>query len=172
MKFWKLENLFDANTDSVTFSFYSETYQKVRKLSIRLNQQEIQISRVRHGKFSFFSLWVSLIKLCILILFSFFHFRVTWPGNRVRGNLPIDFEIMIPNFERLYGLSYIKRKHVICRFQKDTLPWNSKLMVKITVTFRYEWSKWPFYTKMIWSGHVTHQSKAYELNIPKKSFSL
>ena len=119
-----------------------------------------------------FSLWVSLIKLCILILFSFFHFRVTWPGNRVRGNLPIDFEIMILNFERLYGLSYIKRKHVICRFQKHALPWISKLVVKITVTFRYEWSKWPFYTKMIWSGHVTHQSKAYELNIPKKSFSL
>ena len=47
------------------------------------------------------------------VTFSFFCFRVTWPGNRVRKNLPIDFEIRIRNFERLYGLLYIKRKRVI-----------------------------------------------------------
>ena len=118
-----------------------------------------------------FTLWVSLIKLRILIFLPFFHFRVTWPGNRVRKNLPIDFEIRILNFDRLYGLIYIKRKHVICRIQKNSLAWNSRIMVEIPFTFRYEWSKWPFRTKMNQSGHVIHHSKAYELNISKKTFS-
>ena len=120
--------------------------------------------------FSFFRSDYCSLNFAFCYFFIFFRFRVTWPGNRVRGNLPIDFEIMILNFERMYGLSYIKRKHVICWFQKHALTWNSKLVVKILVTFRYEWSKWPFCTKMIWSGHVTHQSKAYELNIPKNLF--
>ena len=108
------------------------------------------------------------IKLRILLFFPFFRFRVTWPGNRVRRNLPIDFEILILNFEPIYGLLYIKRKHVICRIQKNS--W-ARIMVEIPFTFRYEWSKWPFRTKMNQSGHVIHHSKAYELNISKKTFS-
>ena len=39
-KFWTLENLSDIKTDSVIFSFYSKTYQKVRKMSIWLKQQK------------------------------------------------------------------------------------------------------------------------------------
>ena len=69
------------------------------------------------------------------VTFSFFCFRVTWPGNRVRKNLPIDFEILILNFEPPYGFRYIKRKHVICRTQKHALKSNSKILVKITVIF-------------------------------------
>ena len=82
------------------------------------------------------------------VLISFL-FRVTWPGNRVRKNLPIDFEIRILNFERFYGLSYIKRKHVISRTQKQALKWNSRFVIKTTFIFRYEWWKWLFSTKII-----------------------
>ena len=46
------------------------------------------------------------------------------------------FEILILNFELLYGLLYIKRKHVICRTQKHALKSNSLIVVKITVIFR------------------------------------
>ena len=72
-KFWKLENLFEGNTDSVTFSFYSKTYQKVRKLSIWLNQQKIQISWLGHEKFSFFRSEYSHLNyaFCYFFLFSF-----------------------------------------------------------------------------------------------------
>ena len=116
------------------------------------------------------SLWVLLIELRILLFFSFFRFRVTWPGSRVRRNLPIDFEFLVLNFEPLYGLLYIKRKHVICRIQKCALDLDFITMVTVTGIFWYEWSKWPFRTIMIESGHVTHHSNASELNIPMKSF--
>ena len=75
--------------------------------------------------FFVFSLWLLFIEFRILLLFHFFRFRVTWPGNRVRRNLPIDFEILIQNFEPLYGMLYIKRKHVICRTQKHAVKSNS-----------------------------------------------
>ena len=117
-----------------------------------------------------FSLRILLIKLRICIFLSFSRFRVTWPGNRVRRNLPIDFEILILNFEPLYGLLYIKRKHVICRTQKCALDLDFITMFTVTVIFRSEWSKWPFCTIIIESGHVTHHSNASELNIPMKSF--
>ena len=122
-------------------------------------------------KILFFSLWLLFIRLRILLLFPFFRFRVTWPGNRVRRNLPIDFEILILSFEPLYGLLYIKRKHVICRTQKCALDLDFITMFTVTVIFRSEWSKWPFRTKMNQSGHVIHHSKAYELYISKKTFS-
>ena len=72
-KFWKLEYLPDGKTDSVTFSFYSKTYQKVRKLSIWLNQQKIQISWLGHEKFSFFRSEYSHLNyaFCYFFLFSF-----------------------------------------------------------------------------------------------------
>ena len=63
---------------------------------------------------------------------------------------------------------YIKRKHVIFGIQKHALKSISEIVVEITVIFRYEWSKWPFCIKMIERGHATHNSKAYEINIPKK----
>ena len=120
--------------------------------------------------FFVFSLWLLFIELRILLLFPFFRFRVTWPGNRIRRNLPIDFEILILNFEPLYGLLYIKRKHVICRTQKCALDFDFITMFTVTVIFRSEWSKWPFRTIIFESGHVTHHSNASELNIPMKSF--
>ena len=43
------------------------------------------------------------------IIFSIFCFRVTWPENKVRKNLPIDFEIGVLSFEWLYGWLYIAR---------------------------------------------------------------
>ena len=122
-------------------------------------------------KFHFFALCIRF-PITHSVIFSFFSFSSHMIRKSSQENLPVDFEIRILNFERLYGMSYIKRKRMICRTQKRASNWNSKVMVKIAVTFRYVWSKWPFCTKMIPSGHVTHHSKAYELNIPKKSFSL
>ena len=43
-KFWKLKKLSFKIADSVIFSDFTKDYQKVRKLTIWLNQQEIQIS--------------------------------------------------------------------------------------------------------------------------------
>ena len=81
--------------------------------------------KTRTWKIIVFSLLILLIKLQIPLFFSFSRFRVTWPGNRVRKNLPIDFEILILNFEPSYGLLYIKRIRVICRTQKYALKSNS-----------------------------------------------
>ena len=89
----------------------------------------------RTWKIFVFSLFIFSFELRILIFFPFSRFRVTWPGNRVRKNLPIDSEILILNFEPLYGLLYIKRKLVICRTQKYTLKSNSKIVVKIPLFF-------------------------------------
>ena len=126
----------------------------------------------RIWKISVFSLWVLLIELRILIFLPFFRFRVTWLKIRIRKHLPIDLETRILNLNWLNGLLYIKRKRVICRTQKCALDLDFITMVTVTVIFRYEWSKWPFRTIMIESGHVTHHSNASELNIPIKSFSV
>ena len=121
-------------------------------MSIRSKSLGDKILNTRTWKIFVFSLRILLITLRICILLSFSRFRVTWLENWVRKNLPIDFEFGILYLEWLYGLLYIKRKHVIHRAQKYASDENSMTMVKITVNFHYEWSKWPFCEK--WSEVV------------------
>ena len=105
------------------------------------------------------------------LIASFFRFWVTWPENRVRKNLPIDFEVIVVNYDPLYGVLYIKRKLMSSGTQKHSFHEFFSTSDEVTVISYFEWSKWPFCTKMCSSGHVTQYSKAYELNIPKKTFS-
>ena len=129
------------------FLIFTRTLSEGQEIVQRIKYATEGNLKTRTWKIIVFSLLILLIKLQIPLFFSFSRFRVTWPGNRVRKNLPIDFEILILNFEPSYGLLYIKRMRVICRTQKYALKSNSKIVVKITVIFRYEWSKWPFCTK-------------------------
>ena len=67
------KNVCDNITDSITFSVFSENHRKVRKLSIWLNQQEMEISTFWYDFFRFFALiivhWISHS-----VTFSFFSF--------------------------------------------------------------------------------------------------
>jgi len=68
------KNVCDNITDSITFSVFSENHRKVRKLSIWLNQQEMEISTFWYDFFFVFSLWLLFIEFRILLLFHFFSF--------------------------------------------------------------------------------------------------
>ena len=73
LKFLRSVNLSDNITDSVIFSNFSENHRKVRKLSIWLNQQAMEISTFLYEKFSFFrSDYCSLnYTFCYFFLFLF-----------------------------------------------------------------------------------------------------
>ena len=132
-KSWRSVNLSDNITDSVIFSNFSENHRKVRKLSIWLNQQAMEISTFRYGIFSFFRSDYCLSNYAFCY---FFRFRVRWLGNRVRKNLPIDSEIMILNFWWSYDLLYIIWKRSFCKTQKYASHENSMIMIEVTVIFR------------------------------------
>ena len=74
LKFWRSENLSNSNTDSVIFSIFSKNYRKVRKLTIWLNKQKMEISTFWYEKFSFFrsECYLSNYAFCYFFLFFVF----------------------------------------------------------------------------------------------------
>ena len=104
------------------------------------------------------------------LIASFFRFWVTWPENRVRKNLPIDFEVIVVNYDPLYGVLYIKRKLMSSGTQKHSFHEFFSTSDEVTVISYFEWSKWPFPTKFTQIGYVTHQTWSDEPRIPKKLF--
>ena len=74
-KYLRSENLSYTNTDSVISSIFSENHQKVRKLSIWLNQQGMEISTFWYEKFSFFRSDYSSLNYAFCYFFLFFVFE-------------------------------------------------------------------------------------------------
>ena len=97
--FWMSRNLFDNITDSVTFSIFSETYQTVRKSTIWLNQQKMEISTFSYEKFSFFGSAYCLLNYAFCYFFLFlFSSHVTGISSQEKSFFRLwnyDFEFLI-----------------------------------------------------------------------------
>ena len=74
-KFWRSENLSYSITDSVIFSIFSKNHRKVRKLTLWLKKQKMEISTFWYEKFSFCRSEYCLLNYAFCYFFPFFVFE-------------------------------------------------------------------------------------------------
>ena len=142
-KFLRSEIRSNNITDSVIFSIFSENYQKVRKLTIWFNQQKMEISTFWHEKNSFLALnidyWITRS-----VIFFFFRFRVTWPGNRVRRKSSFRLCIRCCELWFVIWLVIYQNKAHKLQNSKTCISWFLFDLGRSNGHFLFEWSKWPF----------------------------
>ena len=96
----KVGQLFQWNLWLRYFLFFNKTLSEGQEIVHMIKSAENGNLETRTWKSFISLLCIFIFRFHTPLFFPFFRFRVTWPGNRVRKNLPVDLEIRILNFDR------------------------------------------------------------------------